>query len=311
MLTFFPEKTGKLCSWISMAPPIGQIAGPPIGSLLFGLGGYYLPFWVVGLLQVVLALVGFLVIPEPTSRAEQQSFVFSDHQKKSFVEAVLKQKGILVLCFIAVVIFTAGSFFAVTFSVHLWEHFQIKSSQSGVYAFPIVLGRTTFSPLFGYLVDKGYPTFLFTIIGCFLTAVTYLVLFLAKFSKFLDSLVAFEGLFFLMGCTTSAAIVSFIPINRLLFKSAFGMATSSVDSVAASALYICFGSSMIAGMGIFGGFVIDLIGFEFACLTLAVSCFVVGLIGIVYFKKVGVFKVVEIMSRSELDIMAPLLESYR
>ena len=77
-----------------------------------------------------------------------------------------------------------------------------------------------FSPLFGYLVDKGYPIMIFAGVGCFSTAFGYILLYIAKFVTFFESLAVFEGAFFLIGCTSSASIVSFIPINRLIFGSA-------------------------------------------------------------------------------------------
>ena len=129
LLTFFPNMTGKLCSWISMAPPIGQLAGPPIGSVLFSLGGYYLPFWAVGLFQIVLSFVGLLLIPRQITEVNSKN-ARRGIDKLFFIE-YLKNGGVTLLCISAVFVFSAGSFFAVTFRelFHLLKNlvFQIKN----------------------------------------------------------------------------------------------------------------------------------------------------------------------------------------
>ena len=56
-----------------------------------------------------------------------------------------------------------------------------------------------------------------------------------------------------------------------------------MDSLAASAMYICFGSSIMIGMGVFGGVVNDRLGFENTCLLLACFCTTVGILISTYF----------------------------
>ena len=256
--------------------------GPPIGSLLFKLGGYYSPFWCVGSAQIILACIGFVLIPQSV---ENQSEAEKNENSSEISLNFLKNKGFVLVCISASIVFPASYFFAATFSLELLERFSIESTKSGFYAFPIILGRILFSPIFGILIDKGYSIVLFSVIGCSVTTFGYLILTISAIVKNWDYLFIFEMAFFLVGCSSAACIVSFISVNRLVFASEKRYQDTDIrviDSISSSAASFCFGVGQLISMGIFGGVIYGNLGFHWACFLLACSCLAAGVFVHIY-----------------------------
>lgn len=61
--TLFPESVGTAVSFIETAFGIGGLIGPAVGGALFQLGGFLLPFEVVGVLMVATAAIAFFAVP--------------------------------------------------------------------------------------------------------------------------------------------------------------------------------------------------------------------------------------------------------
>ena len=48
----FQNSVGKIFSWTRTAMNVAQMCGPSIGGALYGVGGFYVPFVVMGAVQV-------------------------------------------------------------------------------------------------------------------------------------------------------------------------------------------------------------------------------------------------------------------
>jgi len=59
----YPNIKNTMMAWTEMAFGIGACFGPPLGSLLYEIGGFSLPFWMVGSLALVQTLTLFYAIP--------------------------------------------------------------------------------------------------------------------------------------------------------------------------------------------------------------------------------------------------------
>ena len=60
----FPEqKLARMNGILQTFTGLGMLVGPILGSLLFKLGGFQLPFYVVGILLLALALMNLFVVP--------------------------------------------------------------------------------------------------------------------------------------------------------------------------------------------------------------------------------------------------------
>lgn len=68
LLKVFPEKYASILSWTETFFGLGYMLGPALGALLYDLGGFTLPFLVVGSVGFVVATS--LVFSMPTVKAE-------------------------------------------------------------------------------------------------------------------------------------------------------------------------------------------------------------------------------------------------
>ena len=58
-----PQHSGKITSLTESGVGLGFAIGPPIGSLIYSIGGYMYPFLCCGLIEIALLSVAVLTIP--------------------------------------------------------------------------------------------------------------------------------------------------------------------------------------------------------------------------------------------------------
>lgn len=64
LMAMFPTKTSSIISWTETFAGIGYLVGPAVGSWLFEVGGFKLPFWIVGGSTILIIIITFLVVPD-------------------------------------------------------------------------------------------------------------------------------------------------------------------------------------------------------------------------------------------------------
>ena len=64
MMIFPEEKLARMNGILQSFTGFGMLIGPILGSLLFNLGGFQLPFYTVGVMLLLLALANHCVIPK-------------------------------------------------------------------------------------------------------------------------------------------------------------------------------------------------------------------------------------------------------
>ena len=69
MIDLFPNKVATLFSYNEMCIGLGYMLGPPLGSFLYELGGFILPFEVVGSVCICAAIGVYFSIPTTTNTA--------------------------------------------------------------------------------------------------------------------------------------------------------------------------------------------------------------------------------------------------
>ena len=62
-MTLYPDDVVKIMSWTETTFGLGYSLGPAVGVLIYDLGGFKLPFIVVGLVALVLAVALIFLIP--------------------------------------------------------------------------------------------------------------------------------------------------------------------------------------------------------------------------------------------------------
>lgn len=63
LMQIFPNKVAKIMSWTQTCFGLGYMLGPGVGAWLYELGGFKLPFWVVGAVSTILSIILAFTIP--------------------------------------------------------------------------------------------------------------------------------------------------------------------------------------------------------------------------------------------------------
>lgn len=192
----FPTSVASMFALIELFFGMGEIVGPLFGGALYQLGGYMLPFGVMGVVLVVAAISLAVVLPDtpPTqdiSRGEKPS-----------VKKALSKPGILIALFQVCTSAASLGFLQATLEPHihhihihlpeLHRHREEVLSSIKVGAFFMVIGATyaLSLPVWGLLCDSkksnNSPKFV-ELIGAFLIATGFLILGPAPFMPFLKS----------------------------------------------------------------------------------------------------------------------------
>ena len=59
----YPEKLATINSWSETAFGVGYSTGPAIGGFLYDAGGFHLPFMVIGVANILFAIIIILALP--------------------------------------------------------------------------------------------------------------------------------------------------------------------------------------------------------------------------------------------------------
>ncbi|CAG5122705.1 unnamed protein product [Candidula unifasciata] len=139
----FPNHIASVFATLETCIGIGLMVGPTIGGALYEVGGFGLPFWVVGVIIIINGLAIFTCLPPPKeSGTKQQGTVFS----------LLKSSMVWVTMMCIMVGSSGIGFLDPTLSNHL-EQFGLSTILIGLF-FVIVPGiYAVTAPLWGYLSD--------------------------------------------------------------------------------------------------------------------------------------------------------------
>ncbi|XP_048742491.2 MFS-type transporter SLC18B1-like [Ostrea edulis] len=165
----FPDNVATMLGVLETASGIGVIVGPSVGGLLYEIGGFGLPFFVVGSITILNAVVGYFLIEntDETPRSGSQSMFF-----------LLRNPFTWIISFtIASGTFTIG-FLHPTLALHVAKLQELKGKTALIgLMFLISGGIFSFTaPVFGYFTDKkGYVKSMMAA-GCLTAALGFLLM---------------------------------------------------------------------------------------------------------------------------------------
>lgn len=90
MIVYPEQKLARMNGILQSFTGLGMLVGPILGSFLFNLGGFQLPFYFVGVLLLVLATANYIAVPaglEQEIHSDTSSLLLDDLNKKSAVHA--------------------------------------------------------------------------------------------------------------------------------------------------------------------------------------------------------------------------------
>ncbi|XP_063953212.1 MFS-type transporter SLC18B1-like isoform X1 [Lytechinus pictus] len=164
----FPDNVAQMSGFLELFLGLGLAVGPPLGSLLYTIGGYELPFLVLGCTSVALTIIDIFIIPDTSSRTE------ANNQDGSLLE-ILKIPAIWMTMIIVAWSSACYAFLDPTLALHVTsDPLDVKPSLVGV-VFLLIGGTYALSaPIWGYLADKTKMTRLMMVLGCLVTGIAYL-----------------------------------------------------------------------------------------------------------------------------------------
>lgn len=247
----FPESVASTFSALEVCYGMGYIVGPTLGALLFEIGGFPLPFVVMGLITLGTSfLVCVLMkqdVPSPT-------------KAKTKVTHLMCVPTILINAIATVVTATAMGYYSATLEPHI-RGFGLSSVDVG---FVFIISGGTYAliaPVIGYVCDTGLNPKKIMIIGTILTVISYSLVGPAPFMPLQKSMVlvviglVIQGVALGMICvptfvdSMNAAFESGFPNNIHTYGLLSGIWSSSF------ALGAFLGPSI-------AGVLYDLVGFE-------------------------------------------------
>ena len=315
-LSLFPNDAGKIFSAIPASVSIGIILGTPYGSLTYGIGGYYLPFVIVGGCETTLAIINFTVLSmnpdkffskkditieendydgksgksycienEPTSSGPLLSSSQTGGENIS-VMRFLTDTGVLTLSLLLIAYTSTIGFFFVCYGPYLLNGYEIQSQHAGPYFLPYTVVRAVIAPLFGYITDHGFAGAIFACLSAIFGIPPLLIFGLAEFADGLNNIYLVEFLIASMGVSSMACFVSFIPLIRKMFQKKFGTYnTDIVDTYTSGVFCVCCGTGMVFGQSFIGGIALQHMGFNYCCLIEAIILLISNTVALFYLIK--------------------------
>ena len=276
MLPLFPQWQGRVMSLVEFTGGLGLMLGPPIGSLLYSLGGYSLPFRVVGALEVFLAAICLLAFPSSNTATSDSSMnlTIKSENQSSFALKFIGNPGIWI-CSLPLLVNTAFIGFTMTaLSPFLLTEFGIKQETAGLYFIPYSLVNTIGTICMGGLVDKGYGGLLYCI-GAIGTTVSCLALSLPIYVPYFHNLYFLETCFVLSGLSFSAILTPVLLLFVTVGRKNEIASTNQLQVFAASWTTSTIASGLIYGQALIGGLFFQQFRFYNSCVLQAVICCIV------------------------------------
>ncbi|XP_014247756.1 MFS-type transporter SLC18B1-like [Cimex lectularius] len=167
VVEIFPENISAVLGVLETAMGLGMSAGPAIGGMLFAIGGFGLPFYVLGALMIVLIPCTWALLPLIEGSAKG-----SEHASFS---KLFKIPSVIIIGSIIIVASNTWSFLDPTLEPHL-SLMNLSSYHVGLIFLLFASLYGIFSPIWGWVADKMDNHWSMMVIGLILSSIGLLML---------------------------------------------------------------------------------------------------------------------------------------
>jgi len=260
---------GKVLAGTGAAFAVGTMFGPVIGGYLHDLGGFSLPFFVIGIIMIILSLVSLFYFKESTDNDNLNT------EESTSWTRLLNTPGVLVGIFSIVLAGIAKRWYSGSLGPFLRDTYNLSSSQIGLVFLSFGLVYSICVPLVGILIHRGVDCLVTILIGNILIAVSFIFIgpipsLVPLLGQHLGPTVATIGL---QGAGSGFAYIgSFLYINRQVTISE--LPKSDQTNAMVSSLWLtseCLGCLIGSTLGSFSS---DILDFETG--TMILSCCMCG-----------------------------------
>jgi MFS family permease len=173
----FPNSMGKIFSLTRTAMNVAQMGGPWLGGVLLEVDGFYLPFLVMGSLQICIAIVSSFTLPHPDQVNEREHLMHNRKKKgKASVCKILSIPSVW-LSFIAFIVATmCNGFLSVNLEPQVIRNFGLSASNVGLLYGLRDGANSLASPVWGWLCDKKRSVKPYLVISSLLVAVSFFLM---------------------------------------------------------------------------------------------------------------------------------------
>ncbi|XP_076030715.1 MFS-type transporter SLC18B1-like [Oratosquilla oratoria] len=264
----FPDNVGATFASLETCFGLGMIVGPTVGGALYEVGGYTLPFLVLGLVLMSAACMTYFVLPKHESDAK-------DPHGGGNLMAALKIPSISIAAFAIVAASISIGFLQATLEPHL-RPLSLTPLQTGLMFVLNGGAYAILAPLWGYLCDKGFSPRAVTVGGSLFVCVAFLMIGPAPFFNAEPQLSVCIAALILHGIGFGAELVStFAGAQRDAVANGFPDDISTYGLV--SGLWTStFALGAFIGPSV-AGILLDLIGFDWASVFVVALHFLVAL----------------------------------
>ena len=252
--TMYPTSIAFRMSLNEMCFGAGMICGPAIGGFLYALGGFVMPFFTIGLILLLVVVVSVVFIP--TSDLKNKS-------KKSPLALSLKCLTLPRVYLALIVLFSISlgvGFLFATLEPKL-RQFKLKPQILGL-IFTISPGiYMCTSPLFGWFMDKGLDQRICIICGLLMRITGYSLIGPLPVPALEFSIpLAVAGLL-LQGCSNGAIVNATLLEVLKATNENINEPKETLNGIASGIFQSAFSVGMFVGP-IFGGYMLETLGFQ-------------------------------------------------
>ncbi|VDI08938.1 Hypothetical predicted protein [Mytilus galloprovincialis] len=266
----FPKKIPSVMGVIEMCNGLGLMIGPALGSGLYQIGGFGLPFYTTGAMLILTGIFCFFAIPKPTDKEDNSSMS---------VFILLKNPSIMITGLMILIAASGIGFLEPTLAIQLKE-LDLSTAEAGGFFVLLPFVYALSSPLWGYINEKkdcGRCMMNIALIFAFLSFLMFGPTPLIPFIKSSIAQVTLSSIFF--GMSMSCILVPTLPyiLKSVSFEghNKDGMAVYGIVAGFESASF-----SLGAFIGpLLGGIMVDNLKFPTASTIYAFMFLIVALIG--------------------------------
>ncbi|CAH0557000.1 unnamed protein product [Brassicogethes aeneus] len=274
IINIFPDHAGAVRGLLETFVGLGMSAGPAIGGLLFAIGGFSLPFYVVGLIIVLLAPLNMWLLPE--------SDKCSLDVKTGSLLNLLKLPSVIFTCIMMMIISMTWGFLDPTLEPHL-RKFSLSPGKIGLIFLLLSAAYGISSPGWGWLTDRVENYQWLMPIGLFGNSIVLLLLGPSPLLSFLEDSILLNVICLpLLGIFVA---MSLMPTYQFVLDSAIkGGFTENIGthSVIAGLWSSIYSLGEVVGP-ILGGAILENWNFPVTSSTFSLLNFVTAIIGSIYF----------------------------
>ncbi|XP_078601781.1 MFS-type transporter SLC18B1-like isoform X2 [Branchiostoma floridae x Branchiostoma japonicum] len=142
----FPNDIAKVMGTLEIFTGLGMMAGPPIGGVLYNLGGFKLPFFTVGGLMFCCCAVLAVLVPPQVDEQEGK--------KDVSLLYFLSIPTVIMACGVTVVVYSIIEYLSPVIQPYVAKEFDVTAPQVGLIFLLLACVYALFAPAWGWLADK-------------------------------------------------------------------------------------------------------------------------------------------------------------